>query len=184
MSYILDALRKAERERHGKNPQGIHSHLPVSEGRRSSRLALLMVVLLTLNLLLFGGWFAYGQLFGGPLDETVQGEEATGEQQQPGRSAEGQPATPPQPVAATAALRPAPLSTELPTRLRSQLPSLHINAHVYAGAGSRLSFVILGGQRLRNGEKSADGLSVLSIGEREVLLEFDGHRFRLPITPE
>ena len=64
------------------------------------------------------------------------------------------------------------------------MPSLHINAHVYAGAASRLSFVILGGQRLRNGEKSADGLSVLSIGEREVLLEFDGHRFRLPIIPE
>ena len=98
MSYILDALRKAERERHGKNPQGIHSHLPLSEGRRSSRLGLLVIVLLTLNLLLFGGWFVYGQLFGGPPNDTVQGEEASGGQQQPGRSAESQPATPHKPL--------------------------------------------------------------------------------------
>ena len=151
MSYILDALRKSERERRRGEPQNLHSTpLPQEKARRGAPFwFLLLLILLFLNSLALGGWFL------------LQGEPATVD-------------TPQDAVEI-------PNFENLSSTRRARLSPLKLTAHVHATQRPQASFVTLNGERLREGQQAASGLRVVHIERDGVILEDDGKRFRLPI---
>jgi hypothetical protein len=71
-----------------------------------------------------------------------------------------------------------PWLNELPTAVRSGLPPLAISGAVYAPAPSaRLLF--LNGQVLREGQSTAEGVTVERIGPSSSELSAGGQRFQL-----
>ncbi|MGD9598721.1 MAG: general secretion pathway protein GspB [Steroidobacteraceae bacterium] len=72
----------------------------------------------------------------------------------------------------------APTVDQLSPAIRSQLPPLHLDMHVYAArAADRFVFVNM--HRLREGETTRDGIRVEEIVPTGVILSFRGTRFRL-----
>ena len=81
------------------------------------------------------------------------------------------------PASAAATARLATLA-ELPPDVRSQLPLLVVGGSVYSpNAASRM--VILNGQVFREGDKPVEGLSVEQIRLKSTVLAFRGQRFEL-----
>ena len=89
--------------------------------------------------------------------------------------AEPQPAPAPQPPPAPAD---APLLAELPQSLRNRLGSVDIGVHVYAEQpGNR--FLILNGQRIREGKTLDNGLELVAITADGALFRFQEQPFRI-----
>jgi len=151
MSYILDALRKSERERRRGEPQNLHSTPLPQEGagRGVPSWFLLLLILLFLNSLVLGGWFL------------LQGEPA--------------PADIPQDAVEI------PSFENLSSTRRARLLPLKLTAHVHATGRPQASFITLNGERLREGQVAKSGLLVVHIERDGVILEDEGKRFRLPI---
>ena len=72
-----------------------------------------------------------------------------------------------------------PLYAALPPTLRSQIPALSVNGSVYSPARSS-RIVILNGQVFREGAQPTDGLVVEEIRLKSSVLSFRGTRFELP----
>jgi len=64
----------------------------------------------------------------------------------------------------------------LPQELQSQLPARRLTVHVYAKTPAQ-RFVILNSRRLREGERTPEGLLLVAVRPDGVVLEFAGHRF-------
>lgn len=71
-----------------------------------------------------------------------------------------------------------PTLDQLPPAFRGQLPSLHLDMHVYATRAAD-RFVFLNLQRLHEGEATRDGVRVEEITPAGVILDFRGTRFQL-----
>ena len=68
----------------------------------------------------------------------------------------------------------------LPENLRSAIPQLAMNAHVYSSTPGR-GFVMINGKKYRQGDKLAEGPEVVHILPDAVVLSFRGTDFLLPV---
>ncbi len=67
---------------------------------------------------------------------------------------------------------------ELPTAVAAALPALHLDLHVWSSDRAQ-RFVIVNGERLREGAQVQEGLSLVAITPRGAVLDFRGRRFLL-----
>lgn len=68
----------------------------------------------------------------------------------------------------------------LPESLRSAIPQLSMNAHVYSSTPGR-GFVMINGKKYRQGDKLAEGPEVVHILPDSVVLTYRGTDFLLPV---
>ncbi|MFG6432813.1 general secretion pathway protein GspB [Roseateles sp. LYH14W] len=207
MSYILDALRRAEADRERERGQvpGLHTQplsgsdaAPAAGPRRWLPWAggglLLLAGIGT------GIWMTSGSpeaVAPAPLPAALPTPQpapappstptpVSTPLPQPAAS-EASPYLPPAPppaavVAPPAAVAEAPIPrlADLPESTRRELPKLAISGSVYSDdPASR--FVIVNGEVLREGAKLGADLVLEQIGARELVLRFKGQRYRLPV---
>ena len=72
-----------------------------------------------------------------------------------------------------------PTLHELPTSVAAALPALHLDLHVFSDDRAQ-RFVIVNGQRLREGGQLREGLAVVRITPLGAILDYRGNRFLLP----
>jgi general secretion pathway protein B len=210
MSYILDALRRAEADRERERGQvpGLHTQPQASSeaapaaGRRRW-LPWAGAGLLLLAGLGAGSWWA-----GSPREAAAPPPQplpappvATApvpapmappvvSTPMPQAAASASPYLPPAPppaVVAAAAPAPAPAAeapipklSELPEATRRELPRLAIGGSVYSDDPAS-RLVIVNGDVLHEGAKLGTDLVLEQIGPHELLLRFKGQRYRQPI---
>jgi hypothetical protein len=85
----------------------------------------------------------------------------------------------PRPAAAAPVAEAFPPVSELPGNVRSSLPALNLQLHLFTPAPER-RLVRLNGLNLREGGSSGDGLNVVEITQDGVKLSYGGNRFFLP----
>ena len=202
MSYILDALKKAdaERERRGVPSLSAQSATIADDDRRGGRGAGLAIVAV-LVVLALGAWWSFGR------DNTASPAPVVATAPAPAPAPNVTTIAPPAPakviavapppvivppapavrapapaVASTA--RPSAATDRLPTLnelsadQRRQLPPLAVSGAVYSPqASGRMLFI--NGQVLREGDKVADGLVVERIGAKSSVLSLRGSKFEL-----
>ncbi len=207
MSYILDALKKADAERardaaavpdlYAQGDAAVEGARTSSHGLKWSLLALMALLLAGLAWLWSGATSVEparsAESDRSPAPVTVQAPPPVAP---PVPHAVQTPAMPPPPRPSTAsaapsppapkprlsapAASPTPLATlaELPAELRAQLPALAAGGSVYSPAAAN-RIVILNGQVFREGDQPAEGLTVEQIGLKSTVLVFRGVRFEL-----
>lgn len=83
------------------------------------------------------------------------------------------------PASPGAPARPTPGdASQLPERVQDRLPPRQLTVHVFAETPAR-RFVILNGQRLKEGQRAPDGLLLKEIRPDGVILDYEGHGFFL-----
>lgn len=203
MSYILDALRRADAERQQGQVPGLHA-APAGDVAAPTRPAWPRVVGLLLLALLLGAaaaaWFwraapapapAVVAPAGVPLPTPLAPSHATTPLPVVVSAAPALPAASmPVPVAAAPVAAPAPMPasaaaaparplSSLPPDERRQLPTLFPGGSVWSdSAASR--FVILDGQVLREGDTVAPGLVLERIDRKAAVLRWKGQRLEVP----
>lgn len=191
MSFILDALKKAESERSRSSGPVLMDVRVAAPRRRLPTWAWVIGVVLLANL----GVLAW-LLLRTPVTAPVTGGSATpppaAAAPSPAAMTPPAPATQPAPAsvdpgqAAAAPLPAAPAApnfNSLPTlqdlaAAGVSLPPLQLNLHVY-DASPLHRYVLLNGARLREGEYTADGVKLEAITPEGVVLEASGRRFRM-----
>lgn len=206
MSFILDALKKAESERH-RHVAPVLMDARVAPPRRGlPAWAWVLGAVLLVNLVLLGVvlWRSPAAPVAAPAGQPAPAEAAGAVAPSPATAARPAPApaTPAAPalpgatpVTPSASVTPpalpasarAPVATPafdaLPTlhELRASgvsLPDLQLQLHAWSPEASERS-VLLNGQRLREGEYTPNGVKVEQITATGVVLEAVGRRFRL-----
>jgi general secretion pathway protein B len=202
MSFILDALKKAESERHRDSGPVLVDVRIAPPRRRLPAWAWLLGSVLLANLLVLV-WLTLRE----PATPQLAAAAPLAPQAQPAPTrAEAVAETPsaptphvipepryippppsptppaPAPAPTTRAARPAD-SSLLPTakELRAagaSLPPLAMSLHVYDSSPEQ-RYVLLNGRQLGEGESTPDGIKVESITERGAVLEAGGRRFLL-----
>lgn len=205
MSYLVDALRKAERERHlGRVPDLGELHEPGPEGRDRRLPPWVAPVVLALVLLNLGLLLAFWLLRDAdPAPVVVQSPEPAAEASAPApepapRVPESRPRETPAPAPAPAepparqearqtppsfdtyeaTPEPADSIQALPADVRRRLPEIRVNGHLYSSIPGR-SFLLVNGRRYREGERLREGPAVETIDEAGAVLNFHGERFRV-----
>lgn len=208
MSYILDALKRADAERERGAAPGLHTrhHLPsISPDTPGTGRALWLVVAGGLTVLVLAATFWLWQTPGKPLPiaETPAvaitasapvvtappattptpaktAAEPSAKPVTPAKAAVSSPATPAVPVAATAPSAPAvaPLLADLPQDLRSQIPKITITGSVYSDSPAQ-RLLLVNNLVLAQGAQVAPDLTLQEIQRRDSLFDFKGTRFRV-----
>ena len=205
MSFILEALKKAESERHRASGPVLVDVRIASPRRNLPGWAWALGVVLLANLAILG-WLLLRKPAAPQVAATPTGRTVASAQPLPAPSVSAAfpgpqvapaaaPATAPMPVhdplPAAAQTQVAPAAANAPVdvgalptvqQLQAQgvaLPPLLLNLHVYDPTPS-LRYVLLNGLRLAEGEFTPDGIKVELITERGVVLEARGRRFVLP----
>jgi general secretion pathway protein B len=210
MSYILDALRRAEADRERERGQVPSLHTQPLSAPAPSQRRWLPWVGGGLTLLLVGVgvgmWWTGGQREAAvPVAQPAPAPQpatapvtapapapvvATAPPPPPAASAS--PFLPPiPPSAAVPTARPAPASapaveapiprlSELPENTRRELPRLAISGSVYSDDPAS-RFVMINGEVMREGARLGPDLVLERIGQRELVLRFKGQRFRQPV---
>jgi hypothetical protein len=191
MSYILDALRKADAE---GSPDARTALAIEQSGRRRHRflLYLVLVALLVNALLLI--WVFYPNsdgpelvLSAPPAEEQVVLATGPPTTAVPASEATVLPAPPPatlparSPVPVTPISRVVPFS-ELPAGVASRLPSLEFSTHIFS-QDPALRAIVINGIRLGEGE-SADGLTLTEVTEDGAILGFENYLISVPVLME
>jgi general secretion pathway protein B len=202
MSYILDALKKSQRERAlGSIPQ-IDAPPPDTAVRRGGRIAVAAVA----AAVLIAGGIAAGMYLSRPASAPLRtapsqaapqelspavGSAATQPEPQSAPESESEsesaaesaapvaaraPAT--QPAAPEPAQVAAPLLADTPLAYQRQVPSMSINVVSYSEAPER-RFVMIDLVMYREGQTLPNGATVIAIAPDEVTFSFAGARFRL-----
>ncbi len=198
MSYILDALRKAERERHiGQPPTLATLPSPVETRRQRSWLWPSVGLGLGLNAVLLALFLNRPPSVADPTPSSPAPESSVATlpvspSPAPIRSrgrpesataapAPVSPSPAPRPAPARAAPAPkAPLLETLPESARRGLPALHLDIHIYSpDAGRR--FVVINGRRYREGDSLEEGPVLEAVIVDGAILRQGGQRFRLPV---
>ena len=195
MSYILDALKRAESERdRGAVPT---LNTPASGSASAPRvggpllymlIGVGLLVVALLGLLVWRGWSTpepqlSPQLGPPPMQVTpVQAPRKTAQppvMRKPATPPPARPAVPPV-QAAVPASAPAPLPSmaELPDSARRALPPLKVGGAMYSDAPAN-RVLILNGQLLHEGEAVQPGLVIESIGMHKATLSQNGQRFSI-----
>ncbi len=163
MSYILDALRKSERERRRGEQQSVHSAPLPSEGvGRRYPLGRGLLLLLLLNGLVLGGWLLFPR-------------ERSSVPDAPGAAGSAAP------IGASRRAAPIPNFENLSSAKQSRLAPLKLTAHVHAQGRPQASFITLNGETLREGQQAKNTLRVITIERNGVILEHKGKPFRLRV---
>jgi general secretion pathway protein B len=199
MSFILDALKKAESER-GRAAGPVLVDVRIAPPRRRLPAwgwvlgAVLLANLAVLAWLMLRTPVAPAVVAASGA-EVVRASSAAAGPATPATAVPPSPLPPPTlreiepvrlptPTVAPAHAAPAADLDNLPTQRELQargisLPPLLLNLHVY-DASPALRYVLLNGLRLAEGEFTPDGIKVEAITERGVVLEARGQRFLLP----
>jgi general secretion pathway protein B len=197
MSFILDALKKAESERHRASGPVLVDVRIAAPRRRLPAWAWVVGTVLLANLLVLA-WLvlrkpavpvqaAAASATAAPAAAPTPSANAT---ETPPAGISPGPAPPPAYTPPPAARSVAPPAAQrvpvdqLPTARELvaagvSLPPLLMNLHVYDPTPSQ-RYVMLNGVRLTEGEFTPDGIKVETIIERGVVLEARGQRFLLP----
>jgi len=180
VSYILDALKKSEKERSlgnvptlGSNDQQQERHVPL-------RWFLLTVVCLVVALLVTAGWvfWSSGAVVGPVGSSTVapaSGPAAAPEIDQP-VDAVFAPESATGPAAQDPAA-PVPIG-EVESSIRSRIPEIRINVLSYSENSSK-RFVMIGQDIFKEGEEVSRGVTVEEIRNSDVIFRFEDLRFVL-----
>lgn len=190
MSFILDALQRAEAERERGAVPGLHArqvNSPIDAGGTDSRkgkgLAVFGIVALGLAAMI--GWMWMGNppatvvtAASTPLVQTPVSTPAPAvpPPQRP-TSAAKTPASPARKVAVAAAPT-APLLSELPEDVRRQIPPLGISGAVYS-ANPAQRLLLVNGQVLGQGSQAAPDVVLVEIHSSSSEFSFRGTRFRV-----
>ena len=182
MSYILDALKKADAERElGAVPhlhaQG-HTDPPGSGGARLGRRTGVVVgAALGLGLIGAGLWWAFrpAPAVSPPVAVVITAPAAPAPVPPPPQAAPvvAMPAPRPPPVAAKAVV---PTLESLPPETRRELPPLAVGGAIYSPQASA-RVLIVNGQLLHEGDTVAPGLVLLSIGPKSAQMRWREVRF-------
>jgi general secretion pathway protein B len=198
MSFILDALKKAESERNRASGPVLVDVRIASPRRRLPAWAWTIGAVLLANLLVLA-WLVMRKPAtpvqpaaasvaappsAAPAPTVTATEPAPASTTAPAPSAVYTPPPAALPVPPPPAARRVPVD-QLPTAKEliasgASLPPLLMNLHVYDPTPSQ-RYVLLNGVRLTEGEFTPDGIKVETITERGVVLEARGQRFLLPI---
>lgn len=197
MSYLLDALRKAERERRLGEVPDLGTETADGTASRGNGLPVwvfwLIGVVVAVNL---GGmaamWWVWSAdeiapMPASPADFAVTAdpvERVTPPPAAPVARATREPASLPEPAEPAPALSDrnddsVPSRRALPAAQQQRLPDLDMNGLLYSSIPGR-SFVLINGRRYHQGERTAAGPAVESIDENGAILNHRGLRFRLP----
>lgn len=179
MSYLLDALRKAERERHrDRVPDLAQLHEADSGGGNGGRAGWVVPAILGLALLNLGVlslfWLSREAEVAPPPAEP---EPAMSEKPGPVRDVvpAPQPVAVPEPESHSAPVE----SIEAPRPdAPDGLPDIALSGHLYSSIPGR-SFILVNGRRYREGERLREGPAVESIDESGAVLNHRGERFRV-----
>jgi len=194
MSYILDALRRADAERERGAVPGLHAHpVPTSSEAASERTAIrpgtwVMAIAVVLAVLVAVSW----QWF---TPETP-------------RIAAAAPVEPPVPAAAVAAAPPLPAASvaldpipvqrpqavaapkepvaverihaigELPEEIRRQLPTITVGGSMYSDDAAR-RMLIINGQLYHEHDQLAPGVTLEQIKLKAAILKFQGYKYSI-----
>lgn len=205
MSYILDALKRADAERERAGVPGLHAQPDAAADLAREPKPRRWAGRMGIGLLLALGLAALAWLWPAPdtaSSEATEPPAATAPPPAPkplvapvaqpepapviavpapeaAVAAAPKPRAEPAPStsAATAQARPTALA-DLPADVRRALPALTVGGSMYsANAAQRM--VILNGQVFREGDPLAEGLSVEQIGLKSTVLAFRGYRIEL-----
>lgn len=203
MSYLLDALRKAERERKLGRTAALTldaGHAPEPQPGMGvawllGALAALVVFVNAAAFLFFwpGGESADTDLAPAiaasapparsdtAADATPPAKESTGSAPPDAPRVKPSPvvAKAPEPSLPAGPAQPAKPIASLSPQQRAAIPDLEISGLLYSSIPGR-SFVLINGRRYRQGERTQAGPAIVSINAQGVVLDYRGIRFRLP----
>ena len=197
MSYILEALRKAQAERArgavpGVDAQPVPTIAPQSPVGRGAWITAVLALLAVCALLLWlRPWTDSGAPPAARAPEPPSAALAVPATPKTATAPEPAPApakplrklgeTAPSEVAA-AAVAPAPeriaLLQELPAQIQREIPTLAINGYIYASNPADRS-VLINNRLRREGDALADGLVLEKLLPREMVLNYRGYRYRV-----
>lgn len=205
MSYILDALNKAEQDRKRARAPGLDTmHRNTAKPTSTRRLVIAGIILLAL---INGGflvyWFGAHQYsaaaiaHGAAAHTTATSTPSTatmagGQSAAPVASAQasrGQRVTPQDALATTpanngprtaASEKPIGIS-DLPVSVQQQLPSMTFSSHIYDADDAKYRMVSINGKLLHEGDMVAPGIRLVHITEEGVVLTFQGYTFKVSV---
>ncbi len=201
MSYILDALRKAEQERHLGQPPALTTAPPPAEPARHWFWYGLTVLGLGLNAMLLVFFLDRSQPAPQPSpafapSAGISAPGAASPAARPTPPAIQQPVTPPEPSRPPAPARPeskpppaaasptvsspepVPTLDALPTSVRRGLPALNLDIHVHSRDADK-RFAVINGRRYREGEALSEGPILEAVTTAGVTLRRGNQRFQL-----
>lgn len=202
MSYILDALKRADAERERGRVPGLHSQPdrpvpePAARPRATAARMITLLVLLVLGAGAFLGWHlrtpeaprAALPTDTAAIPATPPATAASPMQATP-MASPAQPRLPPD-APPRPLLAPAPLVTaeappttvrrfaDLPAEQRAQLPQLNVNGASYSENPAH-RMLIVNGQVLKEGQEVAPGLVLEHIGPHDAVLQHRGQRLSI-----
>ncbi len=197
MSYILDALRKAEQERLLGQPPALTAAPPPADPARNRFWHGLTVLGLGLNAVLLAFFLGRSPLVSEPPSATPpmavpsaplaprslpvasEASERDGPpvapRQEPVRPTATPGSVPPAPVP-----EPAPPLETLSADRRRDMPALNLDIHIHSADPDK-RFVVINGRRYREGERLSEGPVLESVTRDGAILRQDGRRFRLSV---
>ncbi|MBT9499861.1 MAG: general secretion pathway protein GspB [Burkholderiaceae bacterium] len=201
MSYILDALRRAESERERGTVPTLSANPAAADladdgvAVRRARPWVWAGLLLLLAVLgaVAAHWLTRGDavppapalsvqtptVVPAPPPPDVQAAVVAPAPVEAKPAPETKPRAPPRPPAPAAAFeRPLPMASGLPEDLRRQLPPLVAGGAMYSESAAH-RILIINGQLFREGDKIAPELVLEQIKHRGAVLSFKGQRFRI-----
>lgn len=202
MSYILDALRKAERERHLGQPPSLTAPPLAAETRRRRLGPWLGVGLgLGLNAALLAFFLTRTQPVAPPVTATTPSTApapATSRKEpadkpipelspptipRPSRGRREEPSRPsltPGSVSLAPTPEPVPSLETLSAGARRGIPALNLDIHVHSADPDK-RFVVINGRRYREGEQLGEGPVLETVTRDGAILRQGGQRFRLSV---
>ncbi len=168
MSYILDALKKSEKERSlGSVPTlGAAEHF--QERSVPLRWFLLTVICLMVAILSGGAWMLWSSRPGpGPVDGSDAATVPSAEETQTRSTSAGE--------ATVVPADPVPIA-KVDDSIRARIPEVEINVLSYSEDVSK-RFVMIGQNIFKEGEEVVEGLVISEIRNTDVIFGFDGIKF-------
>lgn len=174
MSYILDALKKSDRERRSREGPTIQTiHRPIRHSDATTlviTVALVIMVMVTGVLALF--WFQQNRGVSARIKTPQAVVLSTSEQGAQAAS----------PVSdAESGNRPTVAFSELPDPVRAELPALTFSFHVYSEKPQNRT-IIINKRRVREGDQVIPGLQLHEITPEGVVLQWRGHPFYINVV--
>ena len=210
MSFILDAIKKSERERQRSRQPDVHSlqdSAPQYTAPRSqsSRLLLLLVALLILGVMAYALWPRISQQFLSPsqpvpqqadVDPGVQGTAQNTAQQTNTTNSTSRLTEESVDTAIPSASKSGyQMDDELPPRneikelwqqpsdYQSTIPDLELSFHVFSYEPDK-RYVIINGRRIREGQMVASGVKLRVITENGVIIFANGRFFHVDVIEQ
>lgn len=183
MSYILDALKKSEKERSLGNVPTLGSAGQYQDYKVSVRWVLLLLILLLVVLLIVGGWLVWNSRQQTDAPTAVEEKSkpvvknVSEEAQVPRAAAPPETAADVHKEVSSNSSEPVPV-LDLDPAVRGRLPDLSVNVLSYSDDNSR-RFVMIDQNIFKEGEEVKKGVVIAEIRKSDVVFSFEGIRFTL-----